>query len=398
VAAVSSGFDVLDLIVVVVAVAAAVGGYRLGFLGRATSWLGLGLGFYVAARLLPTVMLHLSSSSPGVQLGVAILLLVGGAMVGQALGLVVGARLHQVLPFGPLREADRALGACFGIAAVVTAVWLLLPSVASFPGWPARATAGSAIARWVSRDLPTPPPVLNVLRGALGDEAPEVFGGLNLGNPAGPPPTVSPLTAAVTAAVAASTVKVQGQACNMIYEGSGFAVASDLVVTNAHVVAGEPPGQTSVLLPSGRTLGATVVMFDPRIDLALLHVNALGEAPLPLQVAHAGAGGAVFGHPNGQDRLAVVPARVASEEDATGPDLYGTTTTRDILILAAALAHGDSGGPLVNPGGSVIGVAFAISANQAGTSYALSTTELQTALRESRNLSGASTGSCLSGS
>lgn len=389
------GFDLLDLVVVALAIAAAIGGYRLGFLGRLASWLGLGLGFYVAVRLLPSVMLHLSSSSTGVQLGVAVLLLIGGAMIGQVFGLVVGARLHGALPPGGVREADRALGAGLGIVAVLTVLWLLLPSVASFPGWPARATAGSAIARWVTRDLPSPPPVLQVLRGALGDEAPQVFGDLNLGNPAGPAPKVSTLSSAITTAVAASTVKVQGQACNMIYEGSGFAVAPDLVVTNAHVVAGEPPGQTSVLLPSGRMLGATVIMFDPRIDLALLHVNSLGEAPLALQVPQVGARGAVFGHPNGQDPLVVMPARVASEEDATGPDLYGTDTTREILILAAALAHGDSGGPLVNASGAVIGVAFAISADQSDTSYALSTTELQTALAETRYPSGASTGACL---
>jgi S1-C subfamily serine protease len=196
--------------------------------------------------------------------------------------------------------------------------------------------------------------------------------------------------------VAASTVKVQGQACNRIYEGSGFAVANDLVVTNAHVVAGEPAGSTSVLLPSGRQLHAKVVMFDSRRDLALLSVAGLGETPLALQVAHAGATGAVFGHPNGQDSIAITPARVAQEINAVGKDLYDSAnTTRDVLILAAALAHGDSGGPLVNTAGAVIGVAFAISADQASTSYALSTTELQGALGETRDPAGASTGPCL---
>ncbi len=138
-------------------------------------------------------------------------------------------------------------------------------------------------------------------------------------------------------------------------------------------------------------------MFDPRRDLALLCVGlARTRAPLPLRVAHAGATGAVFGHPNGQDAVAVTPARVAQEIQAVGKDLYDTTNTkRDVLVLAAALAHGDSGGPLVNAAGQVIGVAFAIAADQADTSYALSTTELQGALAEPRTSSGTSTGPCL---
>ena len=74
------------------------------------------------------------------------------------------------------------------------------------------------------------------------------------------------------APVAASTVKVEGQACSRIYEGSGFAVGPDLIVTNAHVVAGEPAGQTSVLLPSGVTCRRPWCMFDPDRDLALLQV------------------------------------------------------------------------------------------------------------------------------
>jgi S1-C subfamily serine protease len=115
-----------------------------------------------------------------------------------------------------------------------------------------------------------------------------------------------------------------------------------------------------------------------------------------LQVAHAGATGAVFGHPNGVNSIVVRPARVAHEEEAVGRDLYDSSNTkRDILVLAAALAHGDSGGPLVNSAGEVIGVAFAISADQPGTSYALSTSELQAALAESRSPSGMSTGPCL---
>ncbi len=389
--------DLLDLLIVVAAVIAAVGGYRLGFVGRVISWLGLAVGFYVAVKFLPTIVNDLHNSSPGTLVAVSVAVLVGGAMVGQALGLVAGSRLHHVLPLGPVRLVDRAVGAAVGAAGIVVVLWLLVPSLAAVPGWPARAVSGSGIARWVSRDLPTPPSALQVLRRMVGKDAPQVFAVLQPGVSSGPPPAGIPLSGPVASSVLASTVKVEGQACNRIYEGSGFAVAPDLIVTNAHVVAGEPVGQTDVLEPNGRRLPADVVMFDPRRDLALLSVRSLGENPLPLANPQVGQVGAVFGHPNGQDQVAVTPARVAQEEVAVGRDLYDVhTTRREVLILASALAHGDSGGALVDTAGQVVGVAFAISADQPNVSYALATSEVRSALAEPR-APHTPTGPCLTG-
>lgn len=390
--------DSLDVIILVAAAVAALGGYRVGFLGRVISWIGLAAGFYVAVRILPPIIVRLPHASAGSLLIVAVVVLVGGAMVGQAVGLLAGSRLHHVLPIGPLRLADRAIGAVVGAAGIFAILWLLIPSLAAVPGWPARAVSGSGISRWVSRAFPAPPDALQVLRRLVGNDAPQVFAVLQPGVSSGPPPAAIPLSAPVAAAVERSTVKVEGEACSRIYEGSGFAVAANLIVTNAHVVAGEAPGHTRVLLPSGNTLPATVVMFDPNIDIALLSVPSLGESPLALAGATVGETGAVFGHPNGQDPVYASPARVAQEETAVGRDLYDRhTTKRRVLILAAALAHGDSGGPLVDTAGQVIGVAFAISANQPGVSYALATPEVQAALNEPR-AAGTSTGRCLTGS
>jgi S1-C subfamily serine protease len=388
--------DLLDLVLIVLAVFAAIGGYRLGFLGRVASWLGLALGFYVAILILPKVIVHLATSAPGLQIFVAVLLLLGGALVGQALGLLVGFRLHRALPRGPVREVDRVVGAGVGALGVVTLLWLLLPSLAAVPGWPARAVSQSGIARWVAGNLPTPPPAAEILRRLVTNGAPEVFSALGQGGTAiGPAPTSSPLSQPVTDAVIASTVRVQGEACGEILEGSGFAVAPGLIVTNAHVVAGEGSGRTAVLLPSGTVLGARVVMFDPQRDLALLQVSGLGENPLAIASATQGELGAAFGHPEGQTQIAVVPARVSQVTLADGTDIYGSSTTRQILILAASLQHGDSGGPLVNATGQVIGVDFAISADDSNTSYALDTSELNAALHETRSPGGASTGACL---
>ncbi|MDQ6784657.1 MAG: MarP family serine protease [Actinomycetota bacterium] len=389
--------NLFDLIIVALAIAAAIGGYRLGFLARALSWVGLGVGLYVGARLVPPVLLHLNPASAGGRLLIAALVLVGAAFAGQVLGLVIGSRAHRVLPLGPLRQLDRVVGAGVGVVGVVVALWLLLPAIASVPGVPARAARNSAVSRWVSAHLAQPPNTLESLRRLVGQNTfPQVFGSLQQGGSTGPPPGINPLSATVTATVAASTVKVEGQACNQIQDGSGFAVARDLVVTNAHVVAGEPNGQTAVILPSGRRRPATVVAFDPNRDLALLSVPALGEQPLTLVVGKQGQSGAVFGHPGGQAPLAITPAQVSQEVTAVGRDLYDRhQTKRDVFILAAALAQGDSGGALVNTAGAVIGVAFAIAPDAPGTSYALSTTEVQAVLPT--RSAAAATGDCLIG-
>jgi S1-C subfamily serine protease len=392
--------NLFDLAIVAAAIAAGVGGYRLGFLARVTSWIGLAVGLYIAARFLPRIVNSLVIGNPAGRLLVAALILMGGAFVGQGLGLVAGGRLHRALPLGPVRDVDRGVGAGVGIFGVVVALWLLLPSIAVVPGWPAREATHSSIAQWVDSHFPRPPDTLQALRRLVGDNTfPQVFSALHPAENLGPPPATSGLTAAVISRVTAATVKVEGEACNRIQDGSGFAVAPDTIVTNAHVVAGEGRGQTHVLLPGPsriRTLQATVVLFDPDRDLAILRVNRLGEVPLATAAGTVGEVGAVFGHPGGADQLVAAPAQIAQNITAVGRDLYDQhETKRDVFILAATLHPGDSGGPLVDNTGGVIGVAFAIAPDQPGTSYALTSKELLAALGQPQSIR-ASTGACLS--
>jgi S1-C subfamily serine protease len=389
--------NALDVVIVVAAVLAAFGGYRLGFFTRVLSWVGLGVGIYLAARFSPRLISAVNLHDAGARLVLAALILVGAAFVGQAAGMLIGARLHGVLPSGRVRAADKGVGAIVGVVGVLTALWLLLPAVSSVAGWPARATRASAISRWVSDALPAPPDTVESLRRLVGnDEFPQVFNSIFDEPAAGPPPTVNPLSTPLTRAVMASTVRVEGQACNQIQEGSGVTVAPGLIVTNAHVVAGEPAGATSVLLPSGRELAAAVVTYDPDRDLAVLLVPGLTESPLPLAQGTVGTAGAVLGHPGGQVALAVQPASIASEITATGRDLYNRhNTTRDVYVLAAHLAPGDSGGPLVDRTGHVVGIAFAISLASPATAYALTSREVDEVLATPRTAHAVSTQACL---
>lgn len=388
--------DVLDIIVIVAALGAAVGGYRLGFLARVVSWVGLALGVYVAALFLPRLLkaTNFSMSSSRLLVTVGVLLL--GAVVGQVIGLLAGARLHEILPPGPAREVDRGVGAAAGVVGVMLLLWLLVPALASVQGWPARMTQGSAISRFLSSNFPQPPNTFQTLRRLVGQQDfPQVFNNLIAPGTVGKPPASSPLSAALTASVAQSTVKVEGQACSRIQDGSGFTVAPGLIATNAHVVAGEPPGRTEVLTYAGRTLPATVVLFDPNRDLALLSVPGLGDTPLPIAAGSTGESGAIFGHPEGQDPLAVIPATIAQQIRAVGSNLYDTaSTTRNVLVLAAHVVPGDSGGALVNTTGAVIGVTFATDAANPDKAYALASSELQAVLAEPHS-SAVSTRTCI---
>lgn len=384
----------LDIMIVVLGVTAVIGGYRLGFLARVTSWVGLALGLVVAARFLPSIVDALHNDSPTTRQLVVVGTLIGAGFIGQALGLLVGSAVKQALPFGPPRIADRAAGALAGLVGVVAAVWLILPSMADAPGFWAREARNSTLARAIDSIPVRPPDTLQALRRLVGEENfPKVFDALQPARNTGAPPASAGLPQGVASAVGAATVKVEGIACRRIQDGSGFSVAPDVIVTNAHVVAGER--LTSVVAADGRRLRAVVAVFDSNRDLAVLRVPGLGDPALFVGKGRQGEVGAVFGHPGGQASVSIAPASINEEIVALGRDLYDQhETSRHVFVLAADLHPGDSGGPLVDQRGILVGVAFAIAPDRPGTAYALTTDELRPVLAQGSS-GAAPTGPCL---
>lgn len=386
--------NLLDGLVLVLLVAAAVGGYRMGFVTRVLSWVGLLLGLVVAVRLLPGIITRMGNVDEFTVVLIAIVAVFAGTFIGQAIGLAIGARLRPAdREHGGVTRLDGAAGAAAGMVGLLAVLWLLIPVMGSATGWMAREATGSSIARALDSGLPDPPDAMQTLRVFVGEGAfPEVFEGLRETPDVGPPPEGTGLSQEVTDRVAASVVLVEGNGCERIQNGSGFVVGEGLVLTNAHVVAGQD--SIEVRRSDGAELVAELVSFDPRRDLAVLSVPEIDRPALALAGTSTGASAGVFGHPGGEP-LRIAPARVAAELAAVGRDIYGGAgAQRQVLELAAELRPGDSGAPVVDASGAVVGVVFAVATDRGDVAYALTTGEVEAALATGRS-AGTSSGACV---
>jgi S1-C subfamily serine protease len=191
------------------------------------------------------------------------------------------------------------------------------------------------------------------------------------------------------------TVRIVGQGCGVLVEGSGFVAADHYVVTNAHVVAGI---RAPNVQKNGESQAAIPVLFDPKMDIAVLYVGDTPGTVLSLdrKDAKRGAGGAVLGYPGGGP-FHVEPAAVLQEIQAVGRDIYGRAkVTRSVLELQSEVRPGNSGGPLVLADGTVAGVVFAGSITDQEIGYALTSSEVLPLLQRAEGETDrVGTGSCV---
>jgi S1-C subfamily serine protease len=187
----------------------------------------------------------------------------------------------------------------------------------------------------------------------------------------------------VVAEVKNSVVKVSGIApsCSRQIDGSGFVYAPERVMTNAHVLAGVPD---PVVHANGEQYDAIPVFVDPEVDIAVLDVPGLPDAPLPFtqQPADTGADSIIMGFPGGGP-FYVGPARVRDRGAISGPDFRNTqTVSRDVYALYGIVRAGNSGGPLFSTDGTVLGVVFASAIDDPNTGYALTALQVADAARQ----------------
>jgi len=375
--------DLLDLILIALIAAFAVAGYRQGFIIGSLSLTGFVLGVAGGALIAPGIAHALAGSLPW-QAFIAILAVFAAAVAGMLVASGIGVAVRSRLNGRRATMADSLGGAGVNVAAVLIVAWL----IGSFMGngqFPAiaRQVSNSAVLRTVQGLMPSSVlylPVFPQLHSLLSNGVySQVFSAI--GEEASlsvPPPNKAVLTSAVLARVKPSIVKIEGVAstCSLKIEGSGFVIAPDHVLTNAHVVAGVTDGPV-VSATNGQRLDARVVLYDPERDLAVLNVPGLTARPLRFALqAPAGAsaiiGGYPFNHP-----LDMVAARVGLSVLATGPNIYGTeVVNRHIYPIRAPIEPGNSGGPLLATDGRVYGVVFAASTAIPDRGYALTASEV----------------------
>lgn len=365
--------NLVDIIVLVLVVLAAIEGLRAGAVLQVLTYGSFGAGLYVGVLLASETVRWVHS-----ELGRTIVLLVtmlGVAVIFGIVGRLVGARLFMRLHRGWFGPVDSVLGVAVAVAGTLLIVWLVASTVVTNTYSNVNASiSGSRIIRAVDRVLPAPPSVFSHVQGFFRSEGfPQVFAQLV-------PATAGPVVPAGSGAVqetataaGSSTVKIVGEGCGDIQEGSGFVVAPGVVVTNAHVVAGIAH---PVVEDEAGTHQTTVVSFDPSFDLAVLRVSGLDDPPLTLDPDSVDRGqqAVVLGYPGGGPFTAV-PAGVMAAFEAEGRNIYGQgLTLRDVYEIQAVVRPGNSGGPLIALDGQVIGVVFSRSTTNGDVGYALSST------------------------
>ncbi len=386
----------LDFAIVVAVLSTAVWGAVRGLALQVGAILGLWLGLFIGAALAPHVAGLADSATT--KLLLTTFTVAALASLAAAGGHYLGALLGQALNKAHLGPLDATLGALVTMVATMALLWIGLTSIAGSQSGFSRAIQDSKILTTLD-DLLPPVPSVTARIGRLIDPLgfPRVFAGLE----PGPAPAVdTPGSTAVAAAEAsgtASTVKFESRGCGGIIDGSGVVVGAELVITNAHVIAG-------IRVPSvndnGTKRAATPVLFDPDLDLAVLRVPGLDRPAIALAPDDPKRGdtGAALGFPGGGD-FTVLPAAVRAVFAAVGRDIYGNgLVTRQVEELQADVRPGSSGGPFVLADGTLGGVVFARSVSTTGVGYALAISEVRPKLTAAvTRTERVSTGACAAG-
>ena len=376
----------IDWLIVGVIVLLGLFGWAQGFVAGALALFGFAAGAFIGTRIGPLVLDEGSRSpwSPAFAL-------VGALIAGMvfAIGFEgIGARLRGRVTSPAATAVDGFLGSVLTACVGIGIVWVLGALALANGGEARREVQRSTILQAINTVLPPSSGLLDAL--ARLDPFPRIDGP----EARVPAPTAGIARAEGVRAAAASVVKILGNACGLGVEGSGWVAGNGLVVTNAHVVAGQK--DTRVLV-RGREPGldAVAVSFDPKNDLAVLRVDGLDAPALALAAnPKTGTSAAILGFP-GNGPYDVRAGRVGETREVITQDAYGQgPVRRSITSLRGAVRSGNSGGPMVDKDGQVVTTVFAATTSGPRGGFGVPNAIAREALQRSQTSNGVSTGPC----
>ncbi|MFP7833716.1 MarP family serine protease [Marisediminicola sp. LYQ134] len=388
---------ILDVLLVLVLVSFLVYGYRSGLVRSVSGIVGIVVGGALAYVLAPLAGALVESPEwrVVVTVGASLLLIAAGLTAGVTLGDSMRTRVAR----SPLRGVDRLVGAAASVVAAALVTSTIAFGIGTL-GVPllSQPIANSQVLRVIGQS--TPDGLTRMLAAArsfaVRESLPQIADAF-----AGAAPTIPDVETGSPELdrAAASIVRITGTAfaCGQNQSGSGFVVAPDRIVTNAHVVAGvdEPVVET----PRDGSRVGRVVYFDPVDDLAVIAVEGLDTAALELGTPlTAGDTAIVGGYPFGGP-FSAHPAEVAVVGPLVVPDIYGeSTAARDVYTLASDVQQGESGGPVLATSGDAVGIVFAKGATTEGVGYAATLVELEPVVVAATGLTGSvASGTCVRG-
>lgn len=373
---------IIDIALVIVGILALFDGWRQGAISSIISAIGAIAGLLIGAAIAPFAMVWTHSTI--LRFLTALVVVVVLVTIGNLLGGLAGGQVRRSLPLRGVRTLDSAIGAIFQVITVLLVAWLVAIPLRT----PATPQVASAIER--SRILAAVSGLTPPLLGRVPSKITDVL------HESGVPNIVRPEDSAASTPVAPpdaeinvenkamvdksrpGIVHVLGDAyqCQSRLSGSGFVVAPDTVMTNAHVVAGAAVVHLDTVLGVKE---ATVTYFDPANDIALLRspdldLQTIEFASKPI---NAGDDAVVAGFPR-SGPFEADPARIRSRMTISSPNIYSDAQVdREAYVLLSNVRQGNSGGPLLNSEGKALGMVFGADANDAGTGYALTAQEIQ---------------------
>jgi S1-C subfamily serine protease len=374
--------DLLDLALLVIAIAFAISGYRQGFIVGSLSFIGFVGGAVLGAEFGPAIARAIVGGQTQQDV-VAVVLLIVFAIIGQFVFSSVGAYARQSMTSPSSTVLDSIGGSVVSVLSMLLIAWAIgsVLTASSFSGVVSQVD-NSAVLSTMDKIMPSQAKTMfSEFRQLLASGPfPQVFSGIGAAHLfAISPPDQAVLNSPGYLAARNRVVKVQGTAlsCDRSIEGSGFVFSPNHILTNAHVVAGVNQGLT-VTTPDGIQHSATVVLYDPQVDIAVLYVPGINLTPLQFDYqGQAGDSAVVAGYPLDATTLHLVPARIGGVQNVQGPNIYQTSTViRQIYEIRSTVEPGNSGGPLLSPSGTVYGVVFAAAVDSSNTGFALTASEV----------------------